>query len=113
MNYLVTAEFVPSGIGEKCLKRLSLFFLCTATESQGLSLAVADKGGDPALRSIGEETHRAGTVGSFASLPGRCCARCGYQFPRAHKFIVCAPAQAIWQADRFSHRYNVLIVILF
>src|SRR5271156_1836284 len=94
MSYLVTAELVASCISKKCLKRLSLLFHqreSLTADRKWLSPAVADQGGYSAILSVGEKAHRGGTVGSFVSLPARCCARGGHQFPSARKFVACVP----------------------
>jgi len=72
MGYLVAADRVPSGISKKCFKRLSLFFERPSARKERLSPAVTDHGGYSALIGIGEKTHRIKTIGSLASLSGRC-----------------------------------------
>src|ERR1035438_1616826 len=104
MGYLVTAERVPSGIGKKCLKGFSLFFQSPTADREGLPPSVADQSGDSSIRSISEKTHGARTIGSFASLPARRCARGGHQFPRTQKFVIRAPKYAGCKGDKFSHR---------
>ena len=89
MGYLVAADRVPSGIAKKCLKRFSLFFEGPSAGDERLSPAMTDHGGYSALSGIGEKTHGIDTIGSLASLSGRCCCRGGHQFPRAYKFVVC------------------------
>jgi len=87
MDYLVTAERVPTGIGEKCLKRISLFLQRSAAGGERPTPVVADQGAHSAIRGVGEQTHRLGAIGSLASLPGRRYARDGHQLPCAHNFV--------------------------
>jgi hypothetical protein len=89
MGHFVTAEGVPSCISKKCSERLSLFFLCASPTTSGewLSPTVTDQRGYSTIHVISEKTKRAETIGRFASLSLRRCARGGNQFPRSHKLV--------------------------
>ena len=115
MGHLVTAERVPSRIGKKCSECLGLFFLRASPTTSGewLSPTVTDQGGYSAIRGIGEETERAETIGRFAWLAFRRGARCGNQFPRAHKLVVYVHEYTHWEAIYSSIKgIAVLILIL-
>src|ERR1700678_2414504 len=115
MGYLLAAERVLPGIGQECLERLGLLFLRASPTTSGewLSATVADQGGDSAIGGIGEKTERAETIGRFAWLSLRCCARCGHQFPRAHDFVVCVHEYTIRETMNPSVTgIAVLILIL-
>lgn len=75
MGYFVTGHRIPSGVGEKCLKGLSLFFESATGAGESFSSAVADQGGYSAIRSVGEEARRVEAIRSFALLPLLCFAR--------------------------------------
>ena len=114
MGYFLTAESVLSGIGEKCLERLNLFFLRASPTTPGewLSPTVTDQGGYSPIRGIREKTKRIETIGRFAWLSFRCCARCGHQFPRAHKFVVCVHEYTNWEAMNSSVTGTAVLILI-